>query len=170
MKKLRLLLTEDCDRNCEGCCNQDWDLTSLPVADTTEFALYSEILLTGGEPMLYPNTVIGVSDLIHFVAPKTEVYVYTAKVDDIAASLLVLQAADGLTVTLHDDTDIQPFKAFDSSLYSVNLNAKSLRLNVFKGVTLDISQFDFMLWEIKDNMEWIKKCPLPKNEIFKRLI
>ena len=30
-EKLRLLLFEECDRDCPGCCNRDWDLRSLPV-------------------------------------------------------------------------------------------------------------------------------------------
>jgi len=31
MKKLRLLLFPDCNRNCAGCCNNDWDLDLLPM-------------------------------------------------------------------------------------------------------------------------------------------
>lgn len=30
-EKLRLLLFEECDRDCPGCCNRDWDLRSFPV-------------------------------------------------------------------------------------------------------------------------------------------
>ena len=55
-KKLRLLLFETCNRSCEGCCNKDWDLTSLSVC--TDYTPYREILLTGGEPLLQPELVV----------------------------------------------------------------------------------------------------------------
>ena len=32
MKKLRLLVTKNCDRSCPGCCNKDWNLDKLPNA------------------------------------------------------------------------------------------------------------------------------------------
>ena len=50
--KLRLLLFEECNRSCPGCCNRDWDLQPLPVC--YDLPPYRIILLTGGEPMLYP--------------------------------------------------------------------------------------------------------------------
>ena len=40
-KKLRLLLFTNCNRGCEGCCNLDWDLASLPIVD--DFSQYDEI-------------------------------------------------------------------------------------------------------------------------------
>jgi molybdenum cofactor biosynthesis enzyme MoaA len=53
VKKLRLLVTERCARSCSGCCNHDWDLAALPTCES--YAGYDEVLLTGGEPMLYPE-------------------------------------------------------------------------------------------------------------------
>ena len=44
-EKLRLLLFEECDRDCPGCCNRDWDLRSLPVC--RDFTPYQVIMLTG---------------------------------------------------------------------------------------------------------------------------
>ncbi|MBU1087771.1 MAG: hypothetical protein KKD05_09695, partial [Candidatus Omnitrophica bacterium] len=58
MKKLRLLLFTECNRNCNGCCNNDWDLKSL--LNEHLFKEYSEILLTGGEPMLHPELILEV--------------------------------------------------------------------------------------------------------------
>ena len=53
--KLRLLLFEECGRNCPGCCNRDWDLQALPVCQ--DFTPYQIIMLTGGEPMLHPEII-----------------------------------------------------------------------------------------------------------------
>ena len=62
MKKLRLLITEKCNRKCEGCCNLDWDLQNLPVC--TSFKGYDEILLTGGEPQLEPVLILSTVEKI----------------------------------------------------------------------------------------------------------
>ena len=47
-KTLRLLLFEDCNRNCKKCCNKQWDLKLLP--EVGSFKDWDEIILTGGEP------------------------------------------------------------------------------------------------------------------------
>jgi len=39
-------------------------------------------------------------------------------------------------------------------------------LNVFKGISLD--GIDLSLWKVKENMTWIRDCPLPDNEEFLR--
>ena len=48
--KLRLLVTEECNRHCPGCCNNNWDLKSLSVCKS--YRDYEQILITGGEPLL----------------------------------------------------------------------------------------------------------------------
>jgi molybdenum cofactor biosynthesis enzyme MoaA len=44
MKKLRLLVTSECNRSCSGCCNKEWDLDKLPVCES--YKDYDEIYLT----------------------------------------------------------------------------------------------------------------------------
>lgn len=56
MRKLRLLFTKDCNRDCPGCCNKDWDLDHLPVC--ADFKPYDLVMITGGEPMLYPERLL----------------------------------------------------------------------------------------------------------------
>ncbi len=53
--KLRLLLFEECRRNCPGCCNWDWDLKALPAC--RDYTPYRLIMLTRGEPMLHPEVI-----------------------------------------------------------------------------------------------------------------
>jgi hypothetical protein len=43
---------------------------------------------------------------------------------------------------------------------------KSLRLNVFKGVSVPKTWSN---WIVKKNMVWIKNCPLPEDEVFMKL-
>ena len=163
MKTLRLLLVDYCDRECEGCCNKDWDLDNLPYE--YNFGQYQQVILTGGEPMLNPQLILEVVDQIKWQNEMTAVILYTAKVDDWKGILAMMNVLDGLTVTLHEQKDVVPFFHLD---YMMRLlyPSQSLRLNVFKGVKLTMEAGG--IWQIKDNIEWIKNCPLPKNEVFKR--
>lgn len=166
--KLRLLLFEECNRNCEGCCNKDWNLKNLPGVGL--FTGYKEIILTGGEPMLRPQLIKSMVRLIRFDT-NAPIYVYTAKVDDLHDALSVLNKLDGMTVTLHEQSDVKPFLLFNDAVLDLNNQYgefwnKSLRLNVFKGIKFGA---DLSLWDVKKEVEWIKNCPLPEDEVFMRL-
>ena len=157
--KLRLLVTPDCQRSCAGCCNKDWDLDALP--HVTSFKDYEMILLTGGEPLMHPH----INKIISRIRRQTQapIILYTSMADRV---LWVFNAVDGITFTLHEQADIPDFKWLNDRI-GVYSPVKSLRLNVFKGV--DISEIDTQHWIVKDNIEWIKDCPLPADEEFRRL-
>jgi organic radical activating enzyme len=164
--KLRLLLTEKCNRKCKGCCNKDWDLQSLPIC--TNYNNYDELILTGGEPMLIPLTVSKVIDEIR-KQTSCPIYLYTAKTDMPETLLEILFKLDGLTVTIHTQKDLLSFASFEHYLnecwVSRSVLQKSLRLNIFKDIE---NYFSFVSWKIKDNIVWKKDCPLPEDEIFMR--
>lgn len=174
MKKLRLLFTQDCNRNCKGCCNKEWNLNNLPSVDSFD---YNEILITGGEPLLYPERLIGYIKAIRAIS-TAKIYVYTAMTvveKTFKPFYDILKYVDGITLTLHNQKDSNNFNhvlysmQFDEWTQS-HIQDKSLRLNVFKGVTVS-TIFDnaLSMWKIKYDMEWIKNCPLPKDEEFKRI-
>lgn len=169
--KLRLLITDKCNRDCEGCCNKEWDLDALPKLIPNKLINYDEVLLTGGEPMLNPYRTYNIARQIKRTASK--LYLYTAKVDDWKAVLSVLHIVDGITLTLHDQSDVAPFIILNELIQLTSLTQKSLRLNIFKGI--DIGDFspnsynNLNSWKVKDNIEWRKNCPLPADEIFMRL-
>ena len=164
MKKLRLVLFENCNRSCPGCCNKDWDLKHLSVVES--YSEYDVVMLTGGEPMLNPELIIETAWKIREVS-DAKIYVYTAKVDNVMAMLAVLNFVDGITVTLHEQSDVKPFLQFDYDLNCMCID-KSLRLNIFKGINIKEEDL-YADWIIKDNITWIKNCPLPKDEILMRL-
>lgn len=179
MKKLRLLVTKDCPRNCEGCCNKDWNLDNLPVAD--DLRGYSEIIITGGEPLM-SYKIDKLNHMLREIHDRKDitakVYVYTANPKHI---LLCLPYVDGITLTLHDQSDVAEFEWMNRFLPTLKIENPqsgptpkyrpySYRLNIFKGVTLLTPDSDYLeKWRIKDNIEWIKDCPLPEDEEFKRL-
>lgn len=163
--KLRLLITEACNRNCKLCCNKQYNLAKLHVE--SNFAQYSEIILTGGEPMLDVNYLINVIEHIKAkTGVNTKLWLQTAKVDDLYGILCTLDLINGVTVTLHDNTDIPAFKIFDYQLYcgEPRWKNKSFRICIFDNVELPELH---MPWKVK-NIVWETDCPLPEGEVFKR--
>lgn len=155
--KLRLLLFEECRRNCPGCCNRDWNLKVLPAC--RDYTPYRIIMLTGGEPMLHPEVV---RSAVATIRAQTDapIYLYTAMVDGLDDLLPIL---DGVTVTLHEETDVAPFERFIHT--AKNLAGKSLRLNVFEEAGDVTCPAD---WQVKDHIQWIPNCPLPDGEVLMR--
>ena len=171
MKKLRLLFTETCNRKCPGCCNKDWELDKLEKVSHFD---YDEILITGGEPLLFPKQLVGYVNAIRTVS-KAKIYVYTALTvlnRTFKPLYDVIKSVDGITLTLHDQKDVDNLSHV---LYSINndkktyeaFKGKSLRLNIFKGI--DTGMMNLTGWEVKRDMVWIENCPLPKDEEFRRV-
>ena len=167
--QLRLLLWDDCNRHCPGCCNKDWDLDALPVC--SDFTPFEMIILTGGEPMLYPGQIDQVIDEI-VAQTRTPIAIYSAKTDCVEAYLHLVNRhlmgeinLLGFTITLHSQADVKPWQQLAYLLDPAHRHL-SLRLNVFKGI--DISKADTRGWKVKRDMVWLKNCPLPTNETFMR--
>jgi hypothetical protein len=113
--------------------------------------------------MLRPDLIL---EAVATIREDTEapIYVYTADVRRLGMARCVLDFVDGMTVTLHEQSDAKPFWDF-TSILRIGGQRKSLRLNIFKGVRLNRAAYG---WKIKDNIEWIDPCPLPRNEVLRR--
>jgi len=168
MKKARVLLWEDCNRNCEGCCNKSIDLKALPQVNMRDLKKYDTIILTGGEPMLYPERLLTISNGLRKKFPDTKLVLYTAKVNDPLWRRIAINF-DGVTITLYDQQDIYLFEAYAMLNHYPRVIDK--RLNVFSSVRLtqlQLEKFENNCWDIKTDIEWIKDCPLPDGEEFVR--
>jgi organic radical activating enzyme len=159
--KLRLLFTKKCNRSCPGCCNKDWELDLLPKCK--DLVGFDEIIITGGEPLLFVNEL---SELILNIRKQTtaKIFIYTAMVENIKGFNTILKLVDGITLTLHTKEDLPHFRLLENNL--IDTTNKSMRLNSFKEVGLKRCR---SYWNLKNNMEWIENCPLPKDEVFMRL-
>ena len=157
MKKLRLLLTKACNKNCEGCCNKDWDLDNLPICRS--YKEYDEIMITGGEPTLFSIKLEHLIKDIRLVNKSAKIFLYTTQIK--RASKFDL---DGITLTLHTYEDVLAFEHFEQ--FHKNFKIPFLRLNVFRGIPVPPH---YNNWIVKKDIEWIKNCPLPKDEVFMRI-
>lgn len=162
MRTLRLLLFSVCNRDCDRCCNKDWDLAALPIAH--DFTPYDEVLLTGGEPMLSPWRVLEAITRVRAQNMVARVYLYTALVRPGWLIDLLRDCLDGVTLTLHEQSDVTP----EVCKFLRDAPRKSLRLHVFKGITLP-DDLDLTGWVVKRNRVWLPNCPLPANETFCRI-
>jgi organic radical activating enzyme len=162
-------MTKQCNRDCEGCCNQYWDLDKLPVFEigSPVYKTPDMFIITGGEPMLFPDELIKLIRSIKTIYLNTIVTVYTANVTQMKNVHDVLSVADGMTVTLHEDTDVEPFQRFQMYLRSHNLRNKTFYLNIFKHLRNGVDIMP-ILWDRIKLVEWIPDCPLPEKEVFMR--
>jgi hypothetical protein len=163
--KLRLLLWSDCDRSCAGCCNRDWDLTKIPHC--LDYTPYSTIMLTGGEPMLRPSVLRALISVLRDIT-SAKLILYTARTQPPDQLLDITAIMDGLTLTLHTQSDVVPFQVFHSMLMNTLTSGLSLRLNVFAGLSLP-ADLDLSAWQLKTGMTWIPNCPLPEGEVLMQL-
>lgn len=167
MKKLRLLLFKEWLKDCEGCCNKNWDLDSLPIAGS--FKGYDEIMLTGGEPMLKPTLVFETIRRIRDENQHAKIYLYTSYLTSQLILFCARNYIQGVVITLHDQSEVEDFMFFDIGLSQITYHShQSLRLNIFDNVSVPNVKLKCN-WKIKKNIRWIKNCPLPENEEFKRL-
>jgi hypothetical protein len=136
----------------------------LPIAP--DFRGYGEIILTGGEPLLYPDVLW---DEIERIRSRTLafIYLYTAKVDNPWAFLHTLLRVHGLTLTIHKQEDVKGFLTLQKYLddFYSEIKYKSMRLAVRKGIILnDVSHY----WKVS-YWEPMEVCPVPQGEVFMKL-
>lgn len=55
VKRIHLLVTDFCSRNCPNCCNKCYSLNDIPVVTDEELSKAEWLFLTGGEPFEFTN-------------------------------------------------------------------------------------------------------------------
>lgn len=171
MEKLRLLVTTKCPNKCPMCCNNSWDFSKLPVV---EHFNYKEIMITGGEPLLFPEKLANLAESIKTVQnwPMVikENYFYIRHW--LICSPNYIRYFDGVVYTPHSVNDVHSLLEANNFLLDYKdelMESKSLRLNLFPDIKKHIpDNTDLSLWKVKD-MQWIKDCPVPADEEFKRV-
>lgn len=165
---LRLITTYKCNRNCKGCCNKQLRFRKDNIPVVGDMSKYNTVIITGGEPMLFPFEVSSLCRAIKSLY-NPQIILYTAFILPVLEfEYFFDRLLDGLTLTLHTQADATILTDVEDALaYRFAGRQITRRLNIFKGVNLDIK--NPQLWTIKDNMEWIPDCPVPENEDLKKL-
>lgn len=176
-KKLRLLVTTDCPNHCPLCCNNRFDFDKLPVVDRWD---YDEIMITGGEPMLFPAHLHNILRTIRETQkvmgiPRSKIYVYTANIN-ILCSAVTMNALDGIVYTPHSEKELIRFLGINARITDFDVDYKSLRLNLFPDIKKLLEDKRIAgykgtylsYWQVKD-IKWVKDCPVPEGEDFRRI-
>lgn len=76
LKECRVILTWDCNLECEYCCNKYPEIKSSfkPLTDPGILEQYDIVKISGGEPTLYDNDLYA---LMGWVRSDTKMYLYT---------------------------------------------------------------------------------------------
>ena len=167
-------------RNCEGCCNNNLDKSSILSIDRKDLITFiednkfEELILTGGEPLKdYSefNKIVGLSDEIAYnLSYRLKVILYSSNFDIV--STLLKYMSDyfyGMTMTVHDNSDIDKVNKLTDFIKNTDNSFTDMRLNIVDGIdckkfTMDVLKY----WRCK-NIKWKEECPLPSNEMLAKL-
>lgn len=160
----RVIITTKCYRDCKYCVNKQAHVIkqATRISDITSLKYYREVLITGGEPTLYPDDVISAAKKLHKQNPNVLVYLYTTllvrELEDI------LQVVDGVTYTIHKDateTDIKIFVRTQELFQSFKNH--SFLLSIDKDLDKIIPIIP-SVWKHVKIKGWKTKCIVPVNE------
>jgi hypothetical protein len=162
-KSLRLILWDDCNRECARCPNHGTE--DAEILDLGDLGGYDEILLTGGEPMLYPRQLrLAVYQLREY-NPDAKIYVYTAMPYPLPWFIDVMGAVDGVTLTVYNTADFENAKLATAAMMDHQVAGKSNRLNMFR--SFELPSWMSKWWNVNEKV-FIEDCPLPAHETLRR--
>lgn len=75
---IHLMVNSQCTNHCPDCCNNQYDLNTVPVVTVEELKTAKVVLLTGGEPFLIPGLLSFVQSLRMQFANIDRLYIYTS--------------------------------------------------------------------------------------------
>jgi hypothetical protein len=151
----RIVMSFKCNRKCRGCCNQIAEFDHI-LAKIEEIKDYEKVFITGGEPMLYPDRLMEVINILRNNGNK-KIYLYTAWPYPKKKFLEILKHLDGVNLTLHAALDRMLF--YDNGYDKMKFPGKRMVLKVFGVKHLNIEGD----WDAK-TAKWLKDCPMPPRE------
>ena len=95
---------------------------------------YENLVISGGEPMLFPDRVINLAKVLHKAAPQAKIFLYTAFNRNNKDIERVLPHIDGINYTVHTDSeqDAAQFQGFQA--LASRWKDKAFRLYVEKPI------------------------------------
>ena len=164
-KVIHLMVTSLCNRNCNHCCNKQYDLNNIPYVTDSELKDAEVLCLTGGEPFLFTNPC-AISEYYKKMYPNIKkVYVYT-NATELGSWISMndkLYSIDGVNVSIKNLHDRHVFDAILANNYWIN-DLTDNRLYIF----------DNLMPENTGNFEvihrsWQKDFEPADDSIFRRI-
>lgn len=174
MKKntARVIVTQECSRNCSYCVNKQND--GEMIRSARHFTLeclthYEMVLLTGGEPLLKYTLVLGLCDQLRRKGYKGQIIIYASRnLIPRGHWIELFKFIDGVTYTIHDENEGTVSHKDMDDLHDMQTlfrcyPQKSFRLNLAPTLESNIPIIPEVWGSIKIK-KWLEDCPLPTNE------
>ena len=153
MRKVRLITTFDCPKKCSNCCNSyPKVMAGAKTLVLKDIGPCDELLITGGEPLMFPEELVYLAKKARRWAKK--IYLYTALPDDMLHYLT--QLLDGFQFTLHEGAtkhEVLDFEEFQESM--VSWPSQSLRLRIIEGFRHSVDITPRKWTSIKATEPWL---------------
>lgn len=163
MKIARFIVTFNCNRHCDNCCNTHESVMSkaVHVQSIWELAEFDRILITGGEPMLYPNQTANMAMILKGLGK--EVFMYTAMYRP--EMIKLMPVLDGIHFTLHHPIQFEDLTGFYNFQHLILDWAGSYRLYIDNRIDLPV-EIAPNRWKRVEVKPWLSEseCPLPPDE------
>jgi 2-iminoacetate synthase ThiH len=156
--KARVLVTQKCQNDCSYCCNKSSSLLkkALRIGSLDDLCgrECTEIIITGGEPSLYPGAL---EDLIRDVFCGPKLYLYTT----IPPIKELLPRFNGITFTKHTDSLLDLVSLRCMEAYAMLYHEISFRLRIGPNTAAVYHPY---LWHDVMRVSLSAECPLPEGE------
>ena len=168
-KIVHIMITDKCNRKYPYCCNNQYDISSIPVVTDEELRRAEYIYLTGGEPFAYSDPC-RVANGIKILYPNIKkIGVYT-KAYELFEYLCrkgnFLYGVDTLTISLKDLRDKKVFKDYLSNNHDILYLYDGAPHRVYSFVGLEglekRPEFDIQ------ERQWQKNFEAAPDSIFRR--
>lgn len=165
LRVARLIMTFDCNRRCANCCNTYTSIMSnaIHIHNVSQLAPFDfdQVIITGGEPMLYPDRVIGIAQQAS--KQGSDVYLYTALY--VPETATILKLVKGVHYTLHAPLRKDDLRGFYTFQNIISRWTGSYRLYIDPNIKHKIV-IDPSAWARVEVKPWLLKgeCPLPTGE------
>ena len=175
--KARILITEDCNRKCAGCCNTYSNIMGHAKYIDNLMDLpqeLGEIMITGGEPMLNPERTQRIAAELREGHPSSNLYLYSALYHDNLENIIPM--LDGFHYTIHEGARESDLVLLDSlqgllGRRKEDWSDKSFRLYVDDRVDLPVrivpniwSQANISKWMTEKELQDKQPNGLPDRE------
>jgi hypothetical protein len=148
MKKLKLAVTAICKRNCIVCSCCKGKLQGYQNIES--YMKYDEIIIVGGEPLLFPDKLESFIDKLVLFNPKVKIFIQTA--DPTIMKAKYLDKLAGFTLLLHTMTKTE------TGIFSISQQKQRDRKNLKTTLKIFPDMGNIILLDPKawDTMEFSK--------------